>query len=188
MELREAKLERKLSNDWIHGTNHIVEVEMSYTQFVEAITSQNGDGVPVTIKWLRGVGRIEQVPFVNKRTQFQAEFKRTMNAVTNGLGALEQMAREVLAAKAPTKAEREALLKKIQQVAMNIRDNMPFVLSQFNEQMDKTVMEAKGEFEALISTTVHRLGLAELQANPSLLSLPGGDGAEHKEDTPDGEA
>jgi len=41
--------------------------------------------------------------------------------------------------------------------------NMPFVQTQFNEAMDKTVTEAKAEVEAFVSHKVTSLGLASLK-------------------------
>lgn len=51
MTLHHASIERGLNRDWIHGDKVIAEVEMSYSQFAEAITSMNiGTGVPVTVQ------------------------------------------------------------------------------------------------------------------------------------------
>ena len=41
MTLHHASIERGLNRDWIHGDKVIAEVEMSYSQFAEAITSMN---------------------------------------------------------------------------------------------------------------------------------------------------
>ena len=41
MTLRHGEVTRNLSSDWYHGTEVIAEVEMSYAQFAEAITSMN---------------------------------------------------------------------------------------------------------------------------------------------------
>lgn len=52
MTLRHGEVDRQLNRDWYHGTEVIAEVEMSYAQFAEAITSMNiGTGVPVTIRF-----------------------------------------------------------------------------------------------------------------------------------------
>ena len=60
MRLRQGEVSRDINNDWFFGADVIVEVEMSYSQFAECITSMNmGSGVPVTIRYIKGQGRIE---------------------------------------------------------------------------------------------------------------------------------
>jgi hypothetical protein len=44
-----------------------------------------------------------------------------------------------------------------------VRSNLPFIQSMFNEQMDKTVKEAKGEIEAFTQNKIHALGLEKLE-------------------------
>lgn len=52
MELRHAEIERGLNRDWVYGKAPIAEIEMSYSQFAEAITSFGcGSGVPCTIRY-----------------------------------------------------------------------------------------------------------------------------------------
>ena len=52
MELRHAEIERGLNRDWVYGKAPIAEIEMSYSQFAEAITSfGQGTGIPVTIRY-----------------------------------------------------------------------------------------------------------------------------------------
>ena len=71
-----SSIERGLNRDWIHGDKVIAEVEMSYSQFAEAITSMNiGTGVPVTVQWTEKDGKIPPCDFVSKREQFEDEFK-----------------------------------------------------------------------------------------------------------------
>ena len=56
MRLKEGEVSRELNSDYFFGENEIVECEMSYSQFAEAITSMNmGTGVPVTIRYIQGV-------------------------------------------------------------------------------------------------------------------------------------
>lgn len=78
--ISECDVKRDLSTDWYHDNGRIIEVEMSYSQFAEAITSMNmGNGVPVTIRWVRGEGRIEPCPFTDKKQQFEEEFKHRLD-------------------------------------------------------------------------------------------------------------
>ena len=76
MTLYHANVTRGLHEDHVYGNKAIAEVEMSYSQFAEAITSMNmGSGVPVTIRWTEKDGKIPPCDFVSKREQFADEFK-----------------------------------------------------------------------------------------------------------------
>ncbi len=72
MELHHADITRGLSNDWIHGNKLVAKVEMSYSQFAEAITSfGRGSGVPITIRYTEKDGRMPECNFVSKREHFK---------------------------------------------------------------------------------------------------------------------
>ena len=45
---------------------------------------------------------------------------------------------------------------------MQISTNTEFVYKQFNEQMDKTVMEAKGEVEAFCQNKINSIAIAAM--------------------------
>ena len=82
MTLYHADITRGLHYDSIYGDKKIVEVEMSYSQFAEVITSMNmGSGVPVTVRWTERDGRIPDCDFISKREQFADEFKEKRKEV-----------------------------------------------------------------------------------------------------------
>lgn len=164
MYLYEAEISRSLNKDWIHGNNRIVEVEMSYSQFAEAITSMNmGSGVPVTIQYIKGVGNIEPCPFIDKRGQFENEFKddiRKNNKLAEKLiTEAEKLFNEK---KSFTKSDKENILSILSKLKQEIGVNTEFTYSQFNEQMDKTTMEAKGEIEAFMQNKINTIASAAL--------------------------
>ena len=164
MYLYEAEIGRKLNNDWIYGNKRIVEVEMSYSQFTEAIASMNmGSGVPVTIQYVRDVGEIEPCPFVDKREQFENEFKddiKQQNEMANKLIIeAEKLFNEK---KSFTKADKENILGILSKLKQEIGVNTEFTYEMFNEQMDKTTMEAKGEIEAFMQNKINTIANAAL--------------------------
>lgn len=82
MELCHASIERNLYRDWIYNNRPIVKVEMSYSQFAEAITSFGcGSGVPVTIRFTEKDGQMPECDFISKREQFTDEFKEKRKQV-----------------------------------------------------------------------------------------------------------
>jgi hypothetical protein len=164
MYLYEAELSRNLNSDYIHGNKKIVEVEMSYSQFAEAITSMNmGSGVPVTIQYIRDVGEIEPCPFVDKREQFENEFAddiKQQNELANKLIIeAETLFNEK---KSFTKSDKENILSILRKLKQEIGVNTEFTYEMFNEQMDKTTMEAKGEIEAFMQNKINTIASAAL--------------------------
>jgi len=78
-----AEKERHLNRDWFHKKKHLIEVEMSQTQFAEMITSLNvGDGVPCTIRYLPDKHRIEDPPDTSQRQIFENEFKQEIKKLS----------------------------------------------------------------------------------------------------------
>ena len=164
MRLYEGSVERMLNSDFYMGTNTIAEVEMSYSQFAEAITSMNmGSGVPVTIRYLKGIGTIEPCPFTDKREQFENEFKSNLDKANSETQELISSIEALLKDKKPlNKADKEEMLSKLMRISRNIGENNDFLYRQFNEQMDKTTLEAKGEIEAFMQNKLNSLAQATL--------------------------
>jgi len=71
--------------------------------------------------------------------------------------------------KPPTKADKETILKGIKMLRQEIESNVPFIQQSFNEQMDKTVLEAKGEVEGFVMHKVISTGLEGLQKEFKLI-------------------
>ena len=113
---------------------------------------------------------MDNCPYIDKRQEFEDEFSEKMKKIANQLEKLTQKATEILSSKkSPNKSEKEIILKEIDGLKTEIRSNVPFVYKQFNEQMDKTVAEAKGEFEGFVLNKVISLGLEGLETQFKLL-------------------
>lgn len=164
MELRHAEIERGLNRDWVHGKAPIAEIEMSYSQFAEAITSFGcGSGVPCTIRYTEKDGRIPECDFVSKKEQFTEEFKgKTKDAMNESQQLIQDVTDLFSQKKALTKADKEAVISKLRKLSMDIGCNLDFIADQFNEQMDKTVMEAKGEIESFCQNKINAIASGAL--------------------------
>lgn len=164
MELRHAEIERGLNRDWVYGKAPIAEIEMSYSQFAEAITSfGQGTGIPVTIRYTEKDGKIPPCDFVSKREQFTGEFKeQTDKAMEKSKELINEVAELFSSKKTLTKADKENILKKLNMLNYDIGSNIGFIADQFNEQMDKTVMEAKGEIESFCQNKINAIASAAL--------------------------
>lgn len=160
MELRHADITRGLNCDDIFGDKPIVKVEMSYSQFAEVITSfGQGTGIPVTIRYTEKDGKIPPCDFVSKREQFTGEFKEQTNkAMEKSKELINEVAELFSSKKTLTKADKENILKKLNMLNYDIG----FIADKFNEQMDKTVMEAKGEIESFCQNKINAIANASL--------------------------
>src|SRR5690625_7948504 len=72
-----------------------------------------------------------------------------MKEIGNKLKQLTEEAEDILEnKKTVNKGDRNQILGQIKSLHQEVNSNIPFFFTMFNEQMDKTVTEAKGEIEA----------------------------------------
>ena len=162
--LRHGEITRGLNSDWYYGDKVIAEVEMSYAQFAEAITSMNmGSGVPVTIRWTEKDGRMPECNFINKTKQFKDEFSEKMDKANLEMKGLITEAEELFSGKKNiSQADRKNILSKLFSIQAEVSGNAKFAYECFTEQMNKTVMEAKGEIEAFCQNKINSIAQAAL--------------------------
>jgi hypothetical protein len=159
LEIHRATIQRDLNSDWIHPESSLIEIEMSPTQFADAITSAgNASGTPVTITSLRGE-RVPEPPFTNKRLQFDSEFEKDLEMVASKTNEFYIAIDKILAKPHLGKKDREDIKEQVEFIQQAIASNLPFVKKQFSEQMDATVSEAKGEIEVFLGMKLRTLGL-----------------------------
>lgn len=174
LRISEGEVKRDLSTDWYCDNGRIIEVEMSYSQFAEAITSMNvGSGVPVTIRWVREEGRIEPCPFTDKKQQFKEEFKHRLDKANETANQLILNVEKLFEEKKNlTKKDKDEILSMLIKIYQSINGNSDFVYRMFNEQMDKTTTEAKGEIEAFMQNKINSIAQAALvEQREQFLSL-----------------
>lgn len=159
MVLREGVVTRGLNDDWYVGEDEILEVEMSQSQFAELITSMNvGTGTPCTIKYLRGKGRINEADFINKRQQITNEFKECMNERMSDAKEFYDEVNELFTTKKSIgKGDREMILRRLANVTQGMESSSKFIFDQFQNQIDKTITEAKGEIEAFAQNKINAI-------------------------------
>jgi len=161
-----ATHDRSLSNDWYHAGQELIEIEMSQNQFAELITSFNmGQGIPVTIKHINH-DRYPNPPFLSKADLFSKEFKKKMFNFGVDMKKMVEQASDILINKANIgKGDREIISQSIESLVSHITSTIPFVSEQFQESMEKTVLEAKSEIEAFIENKIRNTGLEALGYN-----------------------
>jgi hypothetical protein len=178
--LKTAEHDRHINNDWYHGKDTIVKFVMSESQFAQLITNPNrGDGAPCTLVQIPVGGELKKMsppPFISKTEKFKSEFKNKMNNIDQDVKGIMEDAVEILQnKKSINKGDREMLLDAFRMLSQNIKSNVPYIASQFSEQMDKTVSEAKTEIEAFISNKLQNLGLDAAKSDIAKFMLGSGE-------------
>jgi hypothetical protein len=141
----------------------IIEVEMSQSQFTEAITAMNiGDGVPVTIKSVQGV-RMATCKELSIREQADKNLKERFSKVAQTLKEEFKMIKELSSKKGTlTATEKKDLLNGYSYFLQEVSSNLPFLKECIDEQVDKSVTSAKDEVEAFWMNRINSLGIAKL--------------------------
>ena len=160
-------MEREDSQDRYYAKasrkNCIVEVDMSYTQFAEAITSLNmGDGVPVTITNIGGQP-VPQCPYEDKQKMMRKEVEEAADSIARKLNQQAAEVKKLLDEKRVlSKNDREWIVDVLKSAGRRLGSDLPFLNELFQEQMDRTVTEAKGEFESYLQNKMNSIALEAL--------------------------
>ena len=168
MTLKHGEQHRHLHDDWYYGRGLITEVEMSYSQFAECISTLNvGDGVPCTIRFIEKDGNIPYIKENNsKREQFRNEFSNTISKAMEQVQAqINQIQESIDNKKNLGVKDRKEIISQLRQVKYNIGSNLDFCVKQFDEQMEKTTLDAKGEIEAFCQNKINSIAQAALVEN-----------------------
>jgi len=158
--LRDAHLSRGLSNDRWYGDKTIAQFALSEAQWATFVSSMNvGFGVPCTLEYTKELGRVPKIEPLDDRVKvFKNEVMETMGDAIKVLQKLHD--------DAPTKKMKMAVASAMQE----IRSNIPFVVSQFDEHMEQTTEKAKIEVNAYATALIQRAGLASI-AEGAVISL-----------------
>lgn len=171
--IKKAELNRHLNNDWFHGNEQLIEIELSGSQYAELISSFNqGDGVPCTIRQFDRHSYPDP-PYESPIDIFQREFQAKMeNLGKECQSAIEDSITMLKEKQSIGKADRDFLINSFTKLVSQISNGVPFVSQQFNESMEKTISEAKNEIETFVNSRITSLGLQALKDNPdSLIGL-----------------
>jgi len=160
LNIHRAILHRNLNQDWVMADHHpsVISIEMSLTQFADAITSLNTSGVPCTIKSIEG-HRIADPIFTSQRGIFDNEFEKHMAMIADKSNEYYREISKILNKDSIGKNDRKEILKQLDLLKMQIESNIPFIKKKFTEQMDETIVEAKNQVLAFTETLIRERGL-----------------------------
>ena len=163
IEICNAAEERDLNRNWVFSRNKIIEVEMSPIQWAEFLTSGNTEGVPCTLKWIRGVGDIPEPKADETMKVYNQEVEKHFDDMKDDFSEIKNLIDGLLSTGRMNKANAECLANLIHRVQMNMTSNMNYIKDCFKEDMESIVTRAKAEFNAYVETRVHEIGIEELK-------------------------
>ena len=147
LSISKGMMEREGNEDWfLAGTDindMIVEVEMSYTQFAEAITSLNiGEGIPVTITKVNGTF-VEPCPYSDRQKVMRREVDEATRDLVRQLEKRSEEIEKLLDEKRVlSREDRRNIVSTLKNVRQELKSNIPYLQKLFAEQMDKTVTDS----------------------------------------------
>lgn len=149
LRIKKGYVERDLNRDWYYGDKELIEIELSKSQFADLVSTMNtGDGVPVTIRYIDGQ-KMEDCPFVDKASLHMEEFRKSNESAINKLKAVTTYIKNLFNSKQRlTKEEKNNCVEALEYVYRELKPNSEYQIKCFQEQMENTVTEAKGEIEA----------------------------------------
>lgn len=159
-----ASVKRQLNHEsYMKDGQPYLTLEMSQSQFAEAITSMNGSGVPATLIRLNGK-EVEATKHRNQREIFEDEFHEAMSEIKDRMFKLTETAENILSEKKSiTKADRNTIIQELNALKMEIGSNIPYMMNAYNEKMDEIATATKAEVEAFTINRLNTLGMDKLQ-------------------------
>lgn len=176
MRVKMAERSHHLSHDWIHGHRELIEVEMSPMQFAQLLTTINfGDGVPCTIRFLTGKGRIDPVPeeHLPEQVKILEGVKTEAHDLVGSMDDRRKRLQELLSKKSINKGDREEIATLSEGLFRWFEDCIPFAVESFEESVEKVVTAAKAQVEEFTLATLVKAGMEKLRDQ---FGLPGGFG------------
>lgn len=172
--VKRAEMQTDLDREWYHGTDELIEVEMSAAQFAELLTSMNvGDGVPCTIRHVL----MQESP---RPPNIETESERVRVDFVSKIAQLRQRVKDVttrinaeLAKSVPEKKRRSWEID-LGLILQEVESHWPFVVDQFQNAAERVVSAAKGEIDAFVTHAVHVTGIKELRrlSGETLIDAP----------------
>lgn len=140
----------------------IVEFQMSEAQWASFVSSIGmGSGTQITLSYANGHD-IPSIPEVKAvAPKYKEDARKTAQKALNELDTLVEKVNEL---KISDKQKKE-LIGHIEISRMNVKANLSFILSQFGEYIEHTLVKAKTEINAYAQSVITRTGIAALLGN-----------------------
>lgn len=166
-----ASLTQDLGDNWYFKENTIVEAYLSPIQYSELISNPNTEGVPCTLRYVKGVGHIIYKPHATQVDYSLQKVKDLADGLQNNIKKSKERATEILSQKGGLKkADKEELMKLISSMDRKLSDGIPFYTKQVKDNAERMVAEAKTDAEALVTNIHNKIG-SKILERPDIIQL-----------------
>ncbi len=151
--IHEAKVERKLMQEWPFAGACILEFEMSEAQWAHAISSPNiGMGVPVTLT-ARSFGKLENLKpppsSVASRQTISSEIRKMVRKMVGDFSkTIDDLKKVEDASKGANKKALADIRRELERTESVMTSNMGFAVEQAEKALDRQVEEGKREIDS----------------------------------------
>lgn len=149
---------RRLSGDWLHATEVLMEINMSQSQWGAFVSSfGQGGGVPATLDHLIGEGQIPRAP---TESRLDESHKEVLAAGDKALGEIRESYEDLLAAFEMGEGKRQ-MLAAIRDLGIKINHgpaNMEFAAKRLTEHTENVVTKARADIEGMVLDAQRGLG------------------------------
>jgi hypothetical protein len=154
--------EHEYGEDRYRDGKQIIEVELSASQFAEAITCMGiMPGVPCTLRWMPGVGRVDDVPATEESEMHRAtaSFRSNVKGIVASVRKQGQEITAILAKDKLSKEDKSKIARLADYVIQEVDSNAPFFVEQFTEATGKVAQRAKAEVAAMLDHVIRSAGM-----------------------------
>jgi len=152
-----------LGRNWIHDKDLVVEIEMSPVQYAEMISNPNAGGTPCTIRHIQGKGNIKHESIPKIIDTCEKEIDDSLQGFKELSVKVRREVQNILSQKSIKKADKETILKLVNELTRDVSDAVPFYHKSINEHIERTKTDAKMEIEAYNSHAITTLGYEKLE-------------------------
>lgn len=160
IELEEADREWHLSQHWIHGHNRVFTLDMSEIQWAQFVSSFGTSGTPCTIAYREGKRVADPLPPEADAKKFQRQASETCASGIDAAKEAVKKLEDVISGKSPaSKTNLREVLGFLEKCVRELSANLAFVETQFTENLESKMGEAKAEFEGYLGHRLRELGI-----------------------------
>jgi len=127
-----------------------------------------GSGIPATLTYHNNTatphGKIEPPVEVDKREEFHLELDAINSETKDALVKLKQAFAELKV----TKKDKERINHLFTSLENRIFSDLPFIVQQAKEQIDKTISAGKAVLDCFYTGLITKLGIKALQEKPTV--------------------
>ena len=170
--------------EFVMSNRELVRIAMTQAQFAEMITSPNrGSGVPCTIErciadddkpWVhpRHGGRPEPPAPEHYTKKYKNVMGERVGYISEGVKTAKEKADRLFSGEdKPTKANLKELSDALRMAQMNLDQNLPYVMEEMEEGVEKRMATAVSEFESYVAFSLQAKGLEDLASQAPRLTV-----------------